>query len=55
MFPGSLRASNHDHRAIVAALRAGDAALASRLLSEHILEGKARLLRAIAVSAKKPA
>ena len=48
VMPGSLRASNHDHRAIVAALRQGDAASASRLLTEHILEGKARLLRAIA-------
>jgi DNA-binding GntR family transcriptional regulator len=54
MFPGSLRASNHDHRTVVAALRAGDAASASRLLAEHILEGKARLLRAIATSEKGP-
>ena len=48
VLPGSLRASNYDHRAIVAALRAGDAAGAGRLLEEHILTGKARLLRAIA-------
>lgn len=48
ILPGSLRASNYDHRAIVAALRTGDAAGAGRLLEEHILTGKARLLRAIA-------
>ena len=47
ILPGSLRASNYDHRAIVAALRAGDAEGAGRLLAEHILKGKARLLRAI--------
>ena len=48
VMPGAMRASNHDHRAIVAALRQGDGASAARLLSEHILAGKARLLRAIA-------
>ena len=48
ILPGSLRASNYDHRAIVAALRAGDAEGAGRLLSEHILKGKARLLRTVA-------
>lgn len=48
IFPGSLRASNYDHRAIVAAMRAGDAEGAGRLLSEHILKGKARLLRTVA-------
>ena len=48
ILPGSLRASNHDHRAVVNALREGNAAEASRLLEEHILKGKARLLRAIA-------
>lgn len=47
ILPGSLRASNHDHRAVVNALRAGDAEAAARLLEEHILKGKARLLRAI--------
>jgi DNA-binding GntR family transcriptional regulator len=48
ILPGSLRASNHDHRAVVNALREGNAAEAARLLEEHILKGKARLLRAIA-------
>lgn len=48
ILPGSLRASNHDHRAVVNALRAGDAQTAARLLEEHILKGKARLLRALA-------
>ena len=47
ILPGSLRASNYDHRAIVAALREGDADGAGRLLAEHILKGKARLLRTV--------
>ena len=47
VLPGSLRASNYDHRAIVAALREGNAEGAGRLLSEHILKGKARLLRTL--------
>ena len=47
ILPGSLRASNYDHRAIVAALREGNAEGAGRLLSEHILKGKARLLRTV--------
>lgn len=45
ILPGSLRASNYDHRAFVGAMRSGDAQGAGRLLSEHILKGKARLLR----------
>ena len=48
LLPGSLRASNHDHRAVVNAIRAGDAESAAHLLEQHILKGKARLLRAIA-------
>lgn len=48
ILPGSLRASNHDHRAVVNAIRAGDADTAAKLLEDHILKGKARLLRAIA-------
>jgi DNA-binding GntR family transcriptional regulator len=47
VLPGSLRASNYEHRAIVAALRAGDAAAAERLMNQHIQSGKARLLRTI--------
>jgi DNA-binding GntR family transcriptional regulator len=47
ILPGSLRASNYDHRAIVAALRAGNAPEVSRLLQDHILKGKARLLRTV--------
>jgi DNA-binding GntR family transcriptional regulator len=47
ILPGSLRASNYDHRAIVAALHEGDAEGAGRLLAEHILKGKARLLRTV--------
>jgi DNA-binding GntR family transcriptional regulator len=35
-------------RAIVAALRAGDADAAERLMEQHIQSGKARLLRTIA-------
>jgi DNA-binding GntR family transcriptional regulator len=46
--PGSLRVSNYEHRAIVAALRAGDAAAAEHLMEQHIQSGKARLLRTIA-------
>jgi DNA-binding GntR family transcriptional regulator len=48
VLPGSLRASNYQHRAMVQALRAGDAEGAARVMEQHILDGKARLLRAIA-------
>jgi len=54
ILPGSLRASNHDHRAVVNALREGNAEQAARLLGEHILKGKARLLRTIAASTDGP-
>ena len=47
VLPGSMRASNHEHRMIVAALKAGDGDTAERLVAEHILAGKARLLRSI--------
>ncbi len=47
VLPGSLRVSNYDHRAMVAALRAGDAAAAERIMEQHIHSGKARLLKAI--------
>ena len=47
ILPGSLRASNYDHRAIVSALREGNATEVARLLQEHILKGKARLLRTV--------
>lgn len=48
VLPGSLRQSNYQHRAMVAAMRAGDADGASRLMEQHILDGKARLLRSVA-------
>lgn len=48
VLPGSLRQSNYQHRAMVAAMRAGDAQGAARLMEQHILDGKARLLRSIA-------
>lgn len=48
VMPGSMRASNHEHRMIVAALRAGDGDTAERLVADHIQAGKARLLRSIA-------
>ena len=48
VLPGSLRKSNYQHRAMVQALRAGDAEGAARVMEQHILDGKARLLRAIA-------
>ena len=54
ILPGSLRASNHDHRAVVNAIRAGDAEEAAHLLEQHILKGKARLLRAIASFGDRP-
>jgi DNA-binding GntR family transcriptional regulator len=50
VLPGSLRQSNYQHRAMVAAMRAGDADGASRLMEQHILDGKARLLRSAASS-----
>jgi len=37
---GSLRVSNYEHRAIVAALRAGDADAAERLMEQHIQSGQ---------------
>jgi DNA-binding GntR family transcriptional regulator len=40
-------ASNYDHRAIVAALREGNAEGAGRLLSEHVFKGKARPMRTV--------
>jgi DNA-binding GntR family transcriptional regulator len=48
VIPGSLRKSNYQHRGMVAALRAGDGEGAARLMEQHILDGKARLLRSIA-------
>jgi DNA-binding GntR family transcriptional regulator len=52
VLPGSLRQSNYQHRAMVAAMRAGDAEGAARLMERHILDGKARLLRCIAGEAE---
>ena len=52
VLPGSLRQSNYQHRAMVAAMRAGDAQGAARLMEQHILDGKARLLRSIAAEGK---
>jgi DNA-binding GntR family transcriptional regulator len=47
VLPGSLRVSNYDHRAMVVALRAGDAAAAERIMEQHIQSGKARLLKTL--------
>lgn len=47
VLPGSLRKSNYQHRGMVTALRAGDADGAARLMEQHILDGKARLLRTL--------
>lgn len=47
VLPGSMRASNDEHRSIVDALRQGDGATASRLMERHILAGKARFLRTL--------
>jgi DNA-binding GntR family transcriptional regulator len=48
VLPGSLRKSNYQHRQMVALLRAGDGEGAARLMEQHIIDGKARLLRSIA-------
>lgn len=45
--PGSLRKSNYQHRQMVALLRAGDGEGAARLMEQHIVDGKARLLRSL--------
>lgn len=45
VLPGSMRASNDEHRSIVDALRQGDGPTAGRLMERHILAGKARFLR----------
>jgi DNA-binding GntR family transcriptional regulator len=45
VLPGSLRKSNYQHRQMVAFLRAGDGEGAARLMEQHIVDGKARLLR----------
>jgi DNA-binding GntR family transcriptional regulator len=47
VLPGSLRKSNYQHRQMVAALKAGDGETAARLMEQHILDGKARLLRTL--------
>ena len=47
VLPGSLRKSNYQHRQMVAALKAGDGDTAARLMEQHILDGKARLLRTL--------
>jgi DNA-binding GntR family transcriptional regulator len=44
---GSMESSNEEHRAILAALRAGDDVLAGRLAERHILAGKGRFLRSL--------
>lgn len=48
VLPGSLRKSNYQHRQMVALLRAGDGDGAAKLMEQHIVDGKARLLRSIA-------
>lgn len=47
VLPGSMRASNDEHRSIVDALRHGDGPTAGRLMERHILAGKARFLRTL--------
>jgi DNA-binding GntR family transcriptional regulator len=47
VLPGSMRASNDEHRSIVDALRQGDGPTAGRLMERHILAGKARFLRTL--------
>ena len=54
VLPGSLRVSNYDHRAMVAALRAGDAAAAERIMEQHIHSGKARLLKTVTSTTSEP-
>jgi DNA-binding GntR family transcriptional regulator len=45
--PGSLVASNKEHREIVVALKAGDAGLSYRISSGHVEHGKQRMLAAL--------
>jgi DNA-binding GntR family transcriptional regulator len=54
VIPGSLRVSNYEHRAIVTAIRAGDAVGAERLMGQHIQSGKARLLKRITAGPPDP-
>jgi DNA-binding GntR family transcriptional regulator len=54
VIPGSLRVSNYEHRAIIAALKAGDAAAAERLMERHIQSGKSRLLKTITAAPAEP-
>ncbi len=44
---GSIEASNEEHRALLDALRAGDAAAAGRLAERHIQAGRGRFLRSL--------
>ncbi len=41
---GRMAGSNQEHKAILAALEAGDAATAARLTESHVLQAKARLM-----------
>jgi DNA-binding GntR family transcriptional regulator len=52
--PGSLEASNAEHRAIVKALAAGDIAESERLMSQHVMGSRFRL-EAAGESAEEPA
>lgn len=52
---GSMRTSNEEHKAILAALRQSDGTAAARLLERHILAGKARFLRTLEDESATPA
>lgn len=54
VIPGSLRVSNYEHRAILGALKTGDAAAAQDLMEQHIQSGKSRLLKTITAAPPGP-
>jgi DNA-binding GntR family transcriptional regulator len=53
--PGSLVASNREHREIVLALKAGDAGLSYRISAGHVEHGKQRMLAALESAGDAPA
>lgn len=46
--PGAMRASNNEHRALVQALKEGDAAQAGQIAERHVYAGRQRLLTSLA-------
>ena len=46
--PGAMRASNNEHRALVQALKEGDATQAGQIAERHVSAGRQRLLTSLA-------